>query len=69
MESLTQSILPYLQTRFEKNLSEAAVKNLEGGTNKLRLNDFAYVARELTRQFLKQLAQIKMCLLSLITSG
>ena len=56
MESLKQSILPYLKTDFEMNLLEAAIKNLEDGENKLRLNNFAYAARELTRHYLKRLA-------------
>lgn len=59
MEALKQSILPYLKTDFEKNLLEAALKNLEDGENKLRLNNFAYAARELTRHFLKRLAPDK----------
>ena len=56
MDSLKQSILPYLKTDFEKNLLEAAIKNLEDDENKLRLNNFAYAARELTRHYLKRLA-------------
>ena len=56
MEALKQSILPYLKTDFEKNLLEAAIKNLEDSGNKLRLNNFAYAARELTRHYLKRLA-------------
>ena len=56
MDSFKQSLLPYLKTDFEKNLLEAAIKNLEDGDNKLRLNNFAYAARELTRHYLKRLA-------------
>ena len=56
MDSLKQSILPYLKTDFEKNLLEAAIKNLEDDENKLRLNNFAYAARELTRHYHKRLA-------------
>lgn len=56
MDELKRSILPYLKTSFEKDLLEAALKNLEDGKNKLRLNNFAYAARELTRHFLKRLA-------------
>lgn len=56
MDKLKQSILPYLETSFEKDLLEAALKNLEDGKNKLRLNNFAYAARELTRHYLKRLA-------------
>jgi len=56
MNKLKQSILPYLETSFEKDLLEAAMKNLEDDKNKLRLNNFAYAARELTRHYLKRLA-------------
>lgn len=56
MDELKRSILPYLKTSFEKDLLEAALKNLEDGNNKLRLNNFAYAARELTRHYLKRLA-------------
>ncbi len=56
MDELKQSILPYLETSFEKDLFEAALKNLEDGKNKLRLNNFAYAVRELTRHYLKRLA-------------
>ena len=56
MEALKQSILPYLKTDFEKNLLEAAIKNLKDVGNKLRLNNFAYATRELTRHYLKRLA-------------
>ena len=59
MEELKQRIFPYLKTDFEKNLLEAAIKNLEDGDNKLRLNNFAYAARELTRHFLRRLAPDK----------
>lgn len=47
MDKLKQSIFPYLETSFEKDLLEAALKNLEDGKNKLRLY------RELTRHYLK----------------
>lgn len=56
METLKQSILPYLEIDFEKELLEAALCNLNEVGNKLRLNNFAYAARELTRHFLKLLA-------------
>lgn len=56
MDKLKQSILLYLKTSFEKDLLEAVLKNLEDGKNKLRLNNFAYSARELTRHYLKRLA-------------
>lgn len=45
-----------MKTSFEKDLLEAALKNLEDGKSKLRLNNFAYSARELTRHYLKRLA-------------
>lgn len=59
METLKQCILPYLETDFEKDLLEAALCNLNEADNKLRLNNFAYAARELTRHFLERLAPDK----------
>ena len=56
METLKQNILPYLETDFEKDLLEAALTNLNDAGNKLRLNNFAYAARELTRHYLQRLA-------------
>lgn len=56
MEIFKQQILPYLKTGFEKELLEAALYNLGEADNKLRLNNFAYAARELTRHFLERLA-------------
>ena len=56
MEKLRKSIIPYLKTGFERDLLEAALKNLNDCENKLRLNNFAYAARELTRHYLKRLA-------------
>ena len=56
METLKQNILPYLKTDFEKDLLEAALKNLNDTGNKLRLDNFAYAAREFTRHYLKRLA-------------
>lgn len=56
MDELKRSILSYLETSFEKDLLEATLKNLEDDKNKLRLNNFAYAARELTRHYLKRLA-------------
>ena len=55
-EVLEKQILPYLKTDFERELFEAAVFNLKDVKNKLRLNNFAYAARELTRHFLERLA-------------
>ena len=51
--------MPYLKTAFEKDLLEAALANLNDSNNKLRLNNFAYAARELTRHFLERLAPDK----------
>lgn len=59
MDALRDSILPYLKTAFEKDLLEAALANLNDSNNKLRLNNFAYAARELTRHFLERLAPDK----------
>ena len=56
MDILKQSILPYLEISFEKSLLEAVLYNLSDSSNKLRLNNFAYAARELTRHFLARLA-------------
>lgn len=56
MEELRKSIMLYLKTSFERDLLEAALKNLNDCKNKLRLNNFAYAARELTRHFLERLA-------------
>lgn len=53
---LEKQILQYLKTDFERNLFEAAIFNLNDANNKLRLNNFAYAARELTRHFLERLA-------------
>jgi hypothetical protein len=41
---------------FERNLYEAAVRNLADVDNKLRFNNFAYAMRELSRHFLHRLA-------------
>lgn len=56
MQILKQQLLTYLDTDFEKDLLEAAIHNLEETNNKLRLNNFAYATRELTRHFLNRLA-------------
>lgn len=56
MEDLKKCILQYLETDFEKQLLEASLSNLNDTDNKLRLNNFAYAARELTRHFLERLA-------------
>lgn len=56
MEKIKDQILPYLKAPFEKELFEAALVNLNDSNNKLRLNNFAYAMRELTRHFLARLA-------------
>ena len=56
MDELKRSLLPFLETSFEKDLLDSALKNLEDCKNKLRLNNFAYAIRELTRHYLKRLA-------------
>jgi len=53
---LEKQIFPYLKTEFERELFESALFNLKDKNNKLRLNNFAYAARELTRHFLERLA-------------
>lgn len=45
-----------LHSDFEKRLFAAALKNLEDSSNPLRLNNFAYSMRELTRHVLHRLA-------------
>jgi len=56
VKKIKDQILPYLKTSFEKELFEAAWVNLNDSNNKLRLNNFAYAMRELTRHFLARLA-------------
>ena len=56
---LQQNIASYLKTDFEKELFDAVFVNLHEKGNKLRLNNFAYAARELTRHFLSRLAPDK----------
>jgi hypothetical protein len=53
-----------LSTQFEVELLEASIYNLKDKSNKLRLNNFAYSLRELSRHFLYSLspeAQVKNC--------
>jgi hypothetical protein len=53
-----------LKDSFEKELFEAALENFNAKVNKLRLNNFAYAIRELTRIFLARLApdeDVKKC--------
>lgn len=44
-----------LSTQFEIDLLEALITNLKDKSNKLRLNNFAYSIRELSRHFLHSL--------------
>lgn len=45
-----------LQTQFEKELAKASLDQLKEANNKLRLNNFAYSIRELSRHILVRLA-------------
>lgn len=56
MDSLVQAIKTHLATQFEHDLFDAAIANLNDTGNVLRLNNFAYSMRELTRHFLYRLA-------------
>lgn len=53
---MREQIESYLGNPFEKNLFSAAMENLNDSANRLRLNNFAYAMRELTRHFLERLA-------------
>lgn len=53
---MIDGIFSLLNTEFEKNLFASALRNLEDIDNKLRLNNFAYAMRELTRHVLYRLA-------------
>jgi len=53
-----------LKSKFEIELFESALKNLEDEENKLRYNNFAYSIRELSRHFLNSLSpenSVKAC--------
>lgn len=53
-----------LKSKFEIELFESALKNLEDEENKLRYNNFAYSIRELSRHFLYSLSpekKVKSC--------
>jgi Predicted pPIWI-associating nuclease len=50
------AIVPLLEHGFERELYSAAIQNLVDHNNKLRLNNFAYAMRELTRHALDRLA-------------
>lgn len=52
---LEKTIINHLSTDFERELFNAAIKNLDD-TNVLNLNNFAYAIRELIRNFLERLA-------------
>lgn len=52
---LEKAIVGHLATDFERELFDAAIKNLDD-TNVLNLNNFAYAIRELVRNFLERLA-------------
>lgn len=52
---LEKAIIGHLATDFERELFDAAIKNLDD-TNVLNLNNFAYAIRELVRNFLERLA-------------
>ncbi len=45
-----------LATQFEKELAKSSLSQLNDKSNKLRLNNFAYSLRELSRHILKRLA-------------
>lgn len=59
IKHLTQEIVARLSGRFEPDLFEASIHNLEDSSNKLRFNNFAYSIRELTRHVLARLAPDK----------
>lgn len=59
MEVLRHKIFSHLETSFEKDLFNSAFENLYEKCNKLRLNNFSYAMRELTRHFLSRLAPDK----------
>lgn len=50
------TILSHLATGFEQDLFKAAIANVDDVNNRLRLNNFAYSMRELTRHVLERLA-------------
>lgn len=52
---LEKAIIGHLAVGFERELFNAAIKNLDD-TNVLNLNNFAYAIRELVRNFLERLA-------------
>lgn len=59
-----EKIKKILSSKFEIELFESGIKNLEDKTNKLRYNNFAYSIRELSRHFLYSLSpeeKVKSC--------
>lgn len=55
-EELFLQISQLSETPFEKELAESSINQLNDKTNKLRVNNFAYSMRELTRTILERLA-------------
>lgn len=53
---MIETIKTELKSEFENQLFDACIQNLEDTKNPLRLNNFAYSMRELTRHILKRLA-------------
>ena len=53
---MIEKIKSELKSEFENKLFDACLQNLEDTENSLRLNNFAYAMRELTRHILKRLA-------------
>jgi Predicted pPIWI-associating nuclease len=63
-DAKTDPIRPWLESGFEAELFEAALKNLNDHANPLRFNNFAYSVRETIRHVLKRLApdhQVLLC--------
>lgn len=56
MDALITAIKTHLANQFEHDLLDAAIANLKDTGNVLRLNNFAYSMRELTRHFLHRLS-------------
>lgn len=53
---MIETIKTELKSEFENQLFDACLQNLKDTENPLRLNNFAYAMRELTRHILKRLA-------------
>lgn len=54
-----ETLSSFAETRFEKRLLTASLKNLSDSSNKLHFNNFAYGIRELSRHVLERLAPLK----------